>query len=217
VTKDELRRYLDRTEAANGFANRFLWACVRRSKCLPEGGCLDFSDLDGVLQRISDAVQFARRSGELTKDDQARNIWREVYPQLSAGKPGLLGAIVSRAEAQVMRLAYIYALLDKSHVMRAEHLLAGVAVWDYCESAARFIFGESLGDPIADEIHRLLKISPGGVTRTEIRDHFGRNREAKSINSALDLLAQHGVALCRQEQTGGRPVERWFTLGPVTT
>ena len=44
ITAEELRRYLDRTEAGNGFANRFLFVCVRRSKMLPEGGSL--SDLD---------------------------------------------------------------------------------------------------------------------------------------------------------------------------
>jgi len=38
ITSDELRRYLTATEQANGFANRFLWICVRRSKLLPLGG-----------------------------------------------------------------------------------------------------------------------------------------------------------------------------------
>jgi hypothetical protein len=38
VRRDDVRRYLDRTEVANGFGNRFLWICVRRSKSLPEGG-----------------------------------------------------------------------------------------------------------------------------------------------------------------------------------
>lgn len=38
VTRDELRRQIAATELANGFVNRFLWLCVRRSKCLPEGG-----------------------------------------------------------------------------------------------------------------------------------------------------------------------------------
>ena len=38
ITRDELRRYLDATERANGFGNRFLWVCVRRSKELPDGG-----------------------------------------------------------------------------------------------------------------------------------------------------------------------------------
>lgn len=37
VTVPELRRRLTDTEAANGFANRFLWVCVRRSKRLPAG------------------------------------------------------------------------------------------------------------------------------------------------------------------------------------
>src|SRR5262249_45073504 len=41
VTRDELLRMLDNTEAANGFGNRFLWICVKRSKLLPEGGSPD--------------------------------------------------------------------------------------------------------------------------------------------------------------------------------
>ena len=31
ITADELKRCLDSTEAANGFANRFLWCCVQHS------------------------------------------------------------------------------------------------------------------------------------------------------------------------------------------
>ena len=38
ITANELRRTLTEVEAANGFGNRFLWLCVRRSQLLPEGG-----------------------------------------------------------------------------------------------------------------------------------------------------------------------------------
>jgi hypothetical protein len=38
ITRDELRRLIIVTELANGFANRFLWACAKRSKLLPDGG-----------------------------------------------------------------------------------------------------------------------------------------------------------------------------------
>ena len=38
VTDGGLIRNLYSTEAANGFANRFLWICVTRSKLLPRGG-----------------------------------------------------------------------------------------------------------------------------------------------------------------------------------
>ena len=37
TTKEELSRYLDATEQGNGFANRFLWMMVTRSKLLPDG------------------------------------------------------------------------------------------------------------------------------------------------------------------------------------
>jgi hypothetical protein len=38
ITETEARARLSRTEMANGFANRFLFCCVKRSKLLPHGG-----------------------------------------------------------------------------------------------------------------------------------------------------------------------------------
>jgi hypothetical protein len=38
ITKSELGRHLTETETANGFANRFVWLLVKRSKILPFGG-----------------------------------------------------------------------------------------------------------------------------------------------------------------------------------
>src|SRR5262249_33916982 len=57
ITREELRRELTETESANGFGNRFLWAAVKRSKCLPEGGgAVPIADL---VQRLKKAVEFA--------------------------------------------------------------------------------------------------------------------------------------------------------------
>ena len=41
ITEEELRRELGQCELFNGFANRFLWLCVKRSNVLPEGGLVD--------------------------------------------------------------------------------------------------------------------------------------------------------------------------------
>jgi len=59
ITNTELRRYLDRTEAANGLANRFLWIAVRRSKLLPEGGSLQDVDFSHFLWELREAWEFA--------------------------------------------------------------------------------------------------------------------------------------------------------------
>jgi hypothetical protein len=217
VSKDELCRLIDGTDALNGFLNRFLWICTRRSKALPEGGRFDEDAMAPLVQRLRQAVLFGRGAGELKRDDEAREIWRAVYPSLSEGKPGLLGAVISRAEAQAMRLACLYALQDMSYVVRPDHLTAALALWEYCENSARYIFGQRLGDPIADELVSALKKHPHGMTRTDIRDWFGRNRRTHEIDRSLTLLARQSLARPEKNQSGGRPVERWFAVRGATT
>jgi hypothetical protein len=217
ITRDELRRYLTTTETGNGFANRFLFVYASRSKLLPEGGQLDDAALVPLAERLKAAIASARQIGGLKRDPEARKLWHAVYPGLSAAKPGLLGAVIARAEAQVMRLACVYALLDSSSAIREPHLRAALAVWDYCEASARHVFGEALGDPVADELLRVLRASPAGLDRTEIRDMFARNRSGQQIGNALGALLEHGLARCESRATGGRPAERWYAVPPGTT
>jgi hypothetical protein len=170
--------------------------------------------LGPLARRLQKAVQFAQAYDVLSRDPRARQMWREVYPELSAGKAGLLGAATSRAEAQVMRLAMLYALLDESDEICAEHLLAGLAVWQYAEQSARYIFGSAPGDPVADEtLQALRQRHPDGLSRTDIRDLFSRHQKSKRMNEALGMLADNGLARREKLQSGtGRPREMWFAF-----
>jgi hypothetical protein len=213
ITREELMKHLNQTEQANGYANRHLWVCVRRSKLLPDGGNLHALDLSGITERLCDAVQSARMVGEVRRSEAARAIWHAVYPGLAGDRTGLFGAVTGRAEAQVMRLALVYALLDKSTVIEPEHLKAALAVWSYCEQSARFIFGGALGDTTSDEILEALKRNPDGMTRTDLSNHFGRNKSASELGRALNRLAELGrVIVERMPSGGGRPIERWRAL-----
>ena len=212
ITRDELLRHLDSTEAANGFANRFLWCAVRRSKLLPEGGQFHRVDVAPLVRAISEVVEFARTVGEMKRDDAARELWKEVYTDLSEGQPRLLGSVLARAEAQVMRLACLYALLDCTEMVRVEHLTAALAAWEYCEASARYIFGDALGDPIADALLQALRNAPDGLTRTELSTCLGRNQPAGRIKRALEMLQERRLALCTMNPTDGRPAERWCAV-----
>jgi len=209
ITRGELLRNLSETEAGNGFGNRFLWFMVRRSKLLPWGGELDQAKFQPVVERIEAAVAHAAALGRMVPDAGARELWESVYEQLSGGKPGLLGSMIARAEAQTLRLALLYALADRKGEIGFEHLRAALAVWEYAEASARYIFGDALGDPIADEILAALRRSPEGMTRTEIREHFGRNKTSAQIGRALGVLADQQLASSTKIETGGRPAERW--------
>ncbi len=207
ITHQELLRHLNETEQANGFANRFIWLLVRRSKVIPEPTRVPEEVLTPLIGRLHEAVTFARVVGEIQRDDAAREIWAEVYPDLSEGEPGLLGAILGRAESQVMRLACIYALLDRSSEVTPRHLKAALALWDYSEASARRIFGDRTGNPVADRIVTGLR-AKGEMTETEIRDLLNRHRSAE-IDQALDLLIQFGIAFPEIRPTGGRPLTIW--------
>lgn len=210
ITREELLRHLDATEQANGFGNRFLWFCVRRSKQLPEGGRVPDEDMLMIAAQVADAVTFARGVSELRRDEDARVLWYEVYGPLSDGKPGMLGAMTARAEAHVMRLACLYALLDMTDRISRGHLEAALAVWKYANDSARYIFGQATGDPIADQIMRALRATTAGLDRTRISGLFGRHESSERIETALALLERAGAARCvRDTDTGGRPREVW--------
>jgi hypothetical protein len=211
ITRDELTRCLTSTETANGFANRILWTAVKRSKALPDGGQVEARDLELLARSVGAAVSHARRLGcPVSRTRAARDVWHTVYEELSAGRPGLLGSILSRAEAQVLRLSVLYAVLDRSNVVDEPHLRAALAVWRRCEDSARWIFGDATGDPVADDLLVLLRGSSGGISRTVIRDHFGRHQSKAQLDRGLAELARCGLAYTASQRTAGRPVEIWF-------
>jgi hypothetical protein len=213
ITKDELRARLTRTDMANGFANRFLFCLVKRSKLLPHGGHPDDASIRTLADRFAKAVEFAKTVGRVTMTDGAAAAWATAYAELSADRPGLLGAVTARAEAQVIRLALNFALLDQNDRIDTAHLGAAMAVWAFCDESAHFIFSDAIGDPVADNILAALRRSPAGMTRTSINDLFGGHRMSDQINAALATLLRLGRARFETKQTAGRPVETWFTVG----
>ena len=213
ITGAELKRLLSETEAANGFANRFMWVCVRRSKMLPEGG--NFTDRDAVplADGLRQALDFGRRAGEIRRSGAARDLWASVYPGLTADRPGMLGSVTARAEAHVTRLSLIYAVLDRSKEITPDHLVAALALWNYCADSAAYLFGDALGDAVADELLTLLRQRPEGADRTEIYNHFQRNVPRHRITGALSALEAMGAAaMTREKGDAGRPREVWRAL-----
>jgi hypothetical protein len=209
ITQEELRRELTETQQANGYANRHLFFCVMRSKLLPHGGALDEAQVNELAHRIRIALSEARRRGQMRRDSDANRMWEAVYPALTAERPGLFGAITARAEAHVLRLSLLYALLDGADAISPPHLEAALAVWQYAEDSAKFIFGDATGDPVADQILTALRRN-GRMTQTQISDLFARNQKAGRLEQALAALLIAGLVRTWQEAADrGRPTTYW--------
>ncbi len=209
TTKDELIRCLSATEQCNGFGNRFLWLLAKRSKALPHGAALPPEILNSLVERMVQAVVFSQTVGRIVSDTRADEMWETIYCLLSEGRPGLAGGLLNRAEAQVLRLSLIYALMDCSSLIRIEHLQAATAVWDYCEASVRYIFGTKTGNQYADRITEALRESDHGyLTDDDIGRLFGGHRTGEK-DLALDLLLRLGKVTKESRQTKGRPVTVW--------
>jgi hypothetical protein len=212
ITREELLKLLGNDDASNGFANRFLWACARDSKSLPEGGeAVDFSPVRARLGAAVEKVK-AEPSWTLIRDPAARALWAENYDRLKLRQPGLLGIVTGRAEAQVLRLSAVYAALDSASIIRREHLESALALWDYCLRSATYIFGGRLSDPVAVLIANELRAAgPAGLSRSRITRILDRKRLKASRGALIlqDLLESNRVVMVPTPTTG-RTSERWY-------
>lgn len=202
ITPEELRALLSAQETANGFANRFAWFAVRRSKLLPLGGDPDEGELALLADLFAGAVEEASQAGRLRLDDDAAAIWVRIYGDLASDDPGAVGQLLSRAEAMIQRIAALYALLDAAPAIGVPHLEAALALWDYARDSVRHVFAPAARDapgvttrPDDPRRRAILDFLVGGPqTRTAISTSvFSRNLEAPTFNALLAALVADGL------------------------
>jgi len=211
ITVEELMLCLGQVERFNGFANRLLWCHADRAKVMPFGGRdVDYSDLTVQLRA---AIDVAENVEEVVLADSAKSLWEEFYHAAAEPKSGLYGAVTDRAEAQTIRLAMIYALLDRSQVIERVHLKAAIALWNYCESTAGCVFDGQTTRTLHDRILNVIKRFPDGISKDNLCQRYFKSRKRSEIDIVLGELKTLGVVRAdRQESTGGRPAEIWIAV-----
>lgn len=210
ITSTELQHHTSAIELANGLLNRFLLAACRRVRLLPDGGHPDPLADTGLDRALAIALAAAHDTGPLRFTEPARALWHDAYRRLAQPQPGIAGQLAARAEAHTIRLALIYALIDRATAIGPDHLQAALALQDYAARSAAWALEPDTGDPLAEHIHTALLRSPDGLTRTQLRDLLHRNTPARRLEQALANLAAAGKAdHQRILTTGGRPAELW--------
>lgn len=206
VTAEELAIQLKESDKFNGFANRFLWCLVERQGLKPHGG--EEIDWSKEIVELFDCVVFARQQKRIFMDRNARETWERMYREFSENRViGAAGSATSRSEPQTLRIALIYALLDKSEHIRPEHLKAAFALWQYCEDSARIIFGG-----VRKEHERIVDfIRSGPKTMRELQDTlYRKNRRVEEIQADLDTLIATAKAYSKLGHDG---VECFYLIG----
>lgn len=215
ITAHELASKLGTVQAFNGFANRFLWVCSKRSGLVPRPKRMPKAELAALHSHLSGKLNSAKVCGVVDFDEDGGLFWDGVYSELTADHPGLVGGIISRGAAQARRLALIYAMLDGKSYIGEEHIRAALAFWDYCKASAMYLFSGRDSNEYANKIIDALKEGP--LTTTDLHRAMGNNAKKNDLNLALqDLMASGRVAQAKVK-TGGKPSKVFSLRNRVDT
>ena len=211
ATRQELVKVARESDIFGGTYNRFLFVLSERARLLPHGGDLD--DLGTVPARIADVVTFARTVGRMRRTPEADRLWERVYGELtSATGSDLLAAVLSRGEAQTLRLSMLMALAAGRAEITADDLAAALDLWRYSAASARVIFA-GVHDALFNKIIETIRSEPG-ITRTALYRRIGRSTGSTALVEALARVRASGLATSEKVPTRGRYVEKWTAAGP---
>src|SRR5262245_30362818 len=137
---------------------------------------------------------------------------RSIQP-FPPSAPACWGQFSAAPTRRLFGWGVIYAALDNQTQIDIPHLEAALAVWSFCDESATQIFGDLVGDDVADTILQALRAaSPNGITRTEISGVFSRHQSSSRISLELDLLRRLGRARVGVTLANRHRVETWFVV-----
>ncbi|MDP9223656.1 MAG: YfjI family protein, partial [Actinomycetota bacterium] len=205
ITADELvdaRRGLHLVEAMNGFGNRVLWVHVDRRRIIPSPEPIPEGVRNHLVVRLRAALDAARAAGVVRRSPEAEELWVDLYGQMADDDPvGIVGALTARAEAQVLRLSLLYALIDGQSTITRPHLESAWEFWRYCRWSAQHLWvGSGSGDPDVDRVVGIL-MAGEVLTSTALDRMFYGHGDIPKLRAKV---VASGVAEEVSRPTGGR-------------
>ena len=218
ITLGELQETLKQVEIESGFVNRFLTMLIHRVRRISRPNRVTdaaaISERAAIVTELREVLRWVEKhsadihgvhAGEpltgisMSWADDAGELWDSFYNGLGDDDAEYL----NRAEVFVLRLTMIYALLDKSAVMKVEHVKAALAVWEYAKQSAALVYGSAQ----SPDVTRLLgkALASGKMTRGSVSNFFGRHKSAEE----LDWLMEEVVRLSKGQLGLVTGLDKW--------
>lgn len=210
VTRRELMLKATDTDISGGLLNRFLPVLVRQSKDLPIEQEADEHELNWLAGQWRHKVNGAHKRTLVRRSPASDALWAdELYAALKvpdSDEESIVGELLVRGHAYVMRLSLTYALLDDAALIEPEHLLAAAALWQYASASARTVWGVQEAETDVARLARHVQgAGEAGLTRSQASKLFSGHRSTTEIDALFAVLAAEGKVKETSRSTGGRP------------
>lgn len=198
ITPVELRAMLGATAARDGSANRWLYVPVVRRDIIPPD---EPPILDGALSEALVEAHDHGKDREIGVEPGVSRAMSEYVEHVRRRASGVAADLLARIGTHATRIALIHAAVERSPVIKLEHLERAVALTEYARSGIRWVFGDTIGNRDADLLLRHLRerrsLRQHAITRHIIRDPIRRQ-------GAIDELVRLGYASVVRVHTSGR-------------
>ena len=157
ITRQELLDTLKTVDLNNGMANRILWCAARRTGDMPNPEYLDWTRYPTIIEGLQKVFRqrFPNTAGPtfFSRTPDAKNYWDGLYRKLNAEKQqSTVDAVLARDTAHILKVALIFAIADQQKAIGMLHLKAALAAIDFCRDSARWKFGKSTSNKLANNI-----------------------------------------------------------------
>jgi hypothetical protein len=202
ITREEFTSLMMRKKAQldmkNGFVNRVLWCYSHRTKSpmevqeMPEG----FFTED--YERLKEALVSIQNESDVTLrlSEDAQKLMEREADSIEVSDYGITTDTDNRGMSQVLRISLIFSLLDNAREVKAEHLEAAIAVWNYCKKSARWVFEDHEFSSLANKLFVALEAQPrtwSEVYETVFRNNYKKVQIRKIIREISHLLVDPSV------------------------
>lgn len=205
ITPEELLDKLDSVSISNGFANRFPIFSGTQPVYQPIPRVIKKEKLQKHAKELNKVMSWCHESSKvLTMSDCYKKLWCEKYSDLKQiGASGSIErSLMTRAPHYASMYAMLFAALDMTTIVTANHLVASLAWIDYWHESVRYVFGTEAAAykaeqrnlqalEVLNKIKELVAINNSQpITRTPLQQAFGKKYTSKQISEVLKFLQE---------------------------
>ncbi len=219
TTQAWLQKALTERDIYGGFANRWMYFFGLPKEPNPNPPKINPDNRNGLIEAINRIRLWAKDvpNGELTISDEASTLFAEYYAQYyrRCQQEGLIPTLIVRIQDFIWKLALLYAAIDLSETIKADHLKPAIAVGDYLELSVAEVFRNfavSRGKEMESKVLDLLRSAGKPMPQREV--YRALTISAKELQSITEPLAKLGLISNRNIRTKSG---RYITAYEATT
>jgi hypothetical protein len=208
ITPKEFRAKVSASDMAGGTYNRFLPIAVAQSKFLHNPTVADVRLMVELGASLAERLNQAQRFGAVGFTEAGELAWSRLYFEFGSGftEDDPAEEFISRAAPHCLRIAAIYAALDRTDRITPAHLAAAAALVRYSIASARAVLGRDTTN--ARLVEFIAQAGEEGRTRKDITTvHFKGNaaRQGVDVAAVLARLTDAGqLRLARRPPAHGK-------------